>query len=310
MEKILFDHAFYIKLGEGGKYEKDCLQDNCLRLGYREVTHELCLAGRWDEAKKSLVSAYPEMDDPTAKNHIRQVRTFYEANETCIWITFIDEKLYWGHAKKEIRQLTDKSKVRPIVGKWSCKDTKGETLYEKKLSGKITKTKGYQGTICPIKDDAFAYLLRKINGDKIPEVEEAIDSKNNLELKIGKLLTHLQPYDFEILVELIFTRAGLQKISQTGGTQKGIDIRLSSPITGEEYFVQVKSKSDYSEYLKYKQISMDEGYSRFFFVVHTPKGDLSKKKISEQMEDLWLASDVAKLAIKYGLAEWIIDRTG
>ena len=55
---------------------------------------------------------------------------------------------------------------------------------------------------------------------------------------------------------------------------------------------------------------MDEGYARFFFVVHTPKDDLTKMKNSEKLDDLWIADDVAKLAVKYGLAEWIIYRMG
>ncbi len=301
MKQITFEQAFYIKLGEGGKDERECLDNNYLKIGYRKVPHELCLAGKWNEVQKSA-------------NHKRQIQTFYEANEACIWISFIYEKLYWCRADNEVKVLEDGSKTRAVVGKWSCNDINGNELSEKKLSGKITKTKGYRGTICPIKGDALTYLKNKINGKKSPELENAIDAKNDLESRISKLLTHLQPYDFEILVELIFTRAGLQKISQTGGTQKGIDIRLYSPITNETYFVQVKSKSDYAEYLNYKQ--MAEGYSRFFFVVHSPKEDLSERKKSEpeQEEDgrhqLLLAEDVAKLAVKYGLADWIIDKSG
>lgn len=51
-KKINPGSALYIKLGRGGKYEQECIEVNhILWLGYREVPHQLCLGGEWEEAK-------------------------------------------------------------------------------------------------------------------------------------------------------------------------------------------------------------------------------------------------------------------
>ena len=48
MTKIKANKVLFIKLGQGGEYETDCIEkDNTLRLGYREVDHQLCIGGQW-----------------------------------------------------------------------------------------------------------------------------------------------------------------------------------------------------------------------------------------------------------------------
>jgi hypothetical protein len=46
VEFIKPSSALYIKLGRGGKYEREAIERNHLRLGYREISHELCLQGK------------------------------------------------------------------------------------------------------------------------------------------------------------------------------------------------------------------------------------------------------------------------
>ena len=42
MNKIKANKVLFIKLGQGGEYEKECIEEkNILKLGYIEVDHEL-----------------------------------------------------------------------------------------------------------------------------------------------------------------------------------------------------------------------------------------------------------------------------
>ena len=50
MAEIDASNALYIKLGESGIWEADCIRDGTLRLGYRELPHEVCSQGRWEDA--------------------------------------------------------------------------------------------------------------------------------------------------------------------------------------------------------------------------------------------------------------------
>ena len=42
-------NALFIKLGEAGNLEKDCIEnENTIRLGFHNPHHEDCLKGNWD----------------------------------------------------------------------------------------------------------------------------------------------------------------------------------------------------------------------------------------------------------------------
>jgi len=306
MEKINSTSAYYIKLGKGGEFEKDCLKNNYLKLGYCQDDHELCLSGKWMEIIEQRELRTPEVKRG-AKNQVRQLRTFYEADEHTLWITFMNEKLYWCFAEKKIEKLPGNYKIRRLIGKWAHTDIFGNDLFENKLSGNLTRTKGYPQTICRI-NDAYDQLIKKINGEKNEVAEKANLNKADLETQIGCLIKSFPPKDFEILVELIFSRAGLQKISETGKTQKNIDILLVSPITNETFSVQVKSSANYRDYDGYRQKFDDSGYNRFFFVVHSPKKELEDKKLEHKLEDVWLTNELTKMVVKYGLVDWVIDK--
>ena len=72
--------------------------------------------------------------------------------------------------------------------------------------------------------------------------------------------------------------------------------------------VQVKSKASLAEFSSYQQQCGDmPDFARFYFVVHTPLDDLEKASTKGKFE-LWLPGQVAHLAVKYGLAEWIIGK--
>ena len=77
MKKIKTSKILYIKLGEHGCFERECITEtHTIRLDYREINHDNCLKGNWDNIfqyylKKTTAGA--------AKRHIEQIKKFYES---------------------------------------------------------------------------------------------------------------------------------------------------------------------------------------------------------------------------------------
>jgi hypothetical protein len=46
MEKIIPIGIQFIKLGEAGEWERQCLSDGTLRFGYHQTPNSLCVEGR------------------------------------------------------------------------------------------------------------------------------------------------------------------------------------------------------------------------------------------------------------------------
>jgi hypothetical protein len=305
--KINPSKALYIKLGSSGEWEPECIYKNqTLRLGYIEVDHDICLRGEWDEVAEQLKPIRSDVGAIT--RDVNQIRNFYEAEKDVLWVTFHANLLWWCFSMPEVTQLPNKTKVRPVIDKWSCTDVKGHNLQMDQLSGSLLSMQGFRGTICSVRE--FRYIVNKINGNMPKEVEEAQVSLLKLENKLEVIIQNLHWKDFEILIDLIFRQAGWQRVGPLGRTQKTLDLDLLSPITGDRYCVQVKSKACLVDFKKYQQEFEDmQGYSKFYFVVHSPSSDLEKITGHNDFE-LILPHKVARWAIKYGLTEWIIAKAG
>jgi hypothetical protein len=308
MEKIIANKVLFIKLGEGGKFEKDCIEKSqTLRLGYRDVNHNFCTERDWQKVHDYFTT---EENSKTfvATSHTNQIKQFYEEDEKTLWITFYANKLWWCFSKPEITQLSDKTKTRPVIGKWSDKDLNENVLLAGNISGKLLKTQGFRGTICSVPEEKYA--LAKINCEQIKEVLEVEKAMFDLKSKLTFLIQNLQWKDFETLVDLIFRQAGWQRISDLGKTQKTLDLELLSPVTGERAIVQIKAQSDLKEFLDYEErfVPMNNDYDKFFYVVHSAKNNLNNYEIETDTK-LYLVDKIAELTISAGLVEWIIKKT-
>lgn len=231
MSKIEPKTIRFIKLGAGGFWEKDCIEtSNTIRLGYEAGSeiHQECLNDQWDNCH-----AYWGKHSGTATNHVRQIKDFYQLDENTLWITFYGRKLYWAFCSSEVIEENDGSRTRKVIsnnGKWSCYDINGKhELLVDNLDGRITKVQAYRGTICSV--ELEEYLIRRINGEVIPEVEEAKEAFSNLINKVENLIKGLWWQDFELLTDLVFSKLGWQRYSVLGKTEKGIDLDLYSPST-------------------------------------------------------------------------------
>jgi hypothetical protein len=307
MNRIKADKVLFIKLGQGGKYETESIgNDQNLRLGYREVDHNLCINGKWDLVHKYFVEEQ-NATQGVATSHTNQIKQFYENDEKTLWLTFYNNKLWWAFAKADIKLLSDKTKTRPVIGNWSDKDINGELLLSGNLSGKLLKTQGFRGTICKVPEEKYA--LQKINNEQSKEVVEVEKSINELKEKLNILIRNLQWKDFETLIDLIFRQAGWQRISETGKTQKTLDLELLAPVTGERAIVQIKSQSDLKQFLSYQdKFATMTDYDKFFYVVHSAKENL-KEYENDSETILYFGDKIAELTINSGLLEWVIKRT-
>lgn len=307
MQNVITDNALFIKLGDKGRWERDCIENDYLQLGYHDLNHQACLESNTDEAKK----AYPENYDQGAlTRHIDQVFKFYHEPASTLWITFYSDRLWWCFADANIELQADGSKIRRTIGSWSDKDINGIPLHKGRLSGKLLSIQGFQGTICSVKEKN--YLLHKINGTNEPHVKEAEEALTKLEISLKPIIKNLHPKDLETLTDLIFRQSGWQRIGVAGEVEKDIDLDLISPITHERIAVQVKSKATANTYITYKNKFSDmSGFSKFYFVTHSPNitlNNLVSCNASDSEFIFWGVEELSRLSVRNGLVGWLIDR--
>ena len=267
----------YIKLGQGGGWEGECIKDGIIRYGFDTAKPErfgLCIAGRWNDLMKSFRAEHKTKG--TATNLTNQTRRFFEDDGSTLWITFEGERLYWGIVEPTPpKPHTDGDGVwRTIVGGWRSTDLNGEILTKDKLSGALTQLAAFRGTSCSV--DVSQILIRRINGQKTPEVETALRALNEMKTSVLGLIRLLGPQDFETLVDLVFSTSGWRRLGPVGKTQKTLDLDLMLPSTGDRAFVQVKAKTTSVELAAYvaKIDEIGPDY-RMFYVYHS--GDASTK---------------------------------
>ncbi len=307
MELVKAERALFIKLGEGGRWESSCLADGTMRFGYIEIPHEVCMARDWPEVRR-LAMAFSR-NKGVATFHATQVRQFYEADEAVLWITFHSDRLWWCFSGRDVARLAGNEKERRAIGGWKDCDVSGEPLLKGKLSGRLLAVQGYQGTICTVSD--LDYLLHKINGTVEPHVAVAQTAYENLQASLVPIIKKLHPKDLEILTDLVFRQSGWQRVGVSGGTEKDIDLDLISPVTGERVAVQVKSKATAAVWRAYREKYADmRGFSRFYFVTHSPDKELRKEAAAADDPDfvLWDVERLAAQAVRGGLTGWLLDK--
>lgn len=301
-KKIKPSEALFIKLGRSGSWEKECLEKGTLRFGYKETPFDAAMSGDWEAVRRVWLGF--RGDEGTATRDVVQIRRFFEAGEDTLWITFYGGLLWWCFAKPGVKQHKDgRGSYRETVSGWKNTDIHGVKLSTERLSGNLLKVQGFQGTICEVK--AFEYLKRKLNGEVLPEVEDAAEAENEMVRKIIPLMRLLTWQDFELLVDLVFANSGWRRVGHVGKTQKTVDIELLLPTTGERAFVQVKSsagKRDLGEYLS--RLKHAAAYDRMFFVWHS--GDVGE---SEESNVVLVGPDrLARMVFDAGLTSWLREK--
>ncbi|MCX7424913.1 MAG: hypothetical protein NTW96_04705 [Planctomycetia bacterium] len=268
MKEINPKAAFFIKLGSGGHWEQDCLQESqTIRLGFGDTDHAACLRHDWDKIRRDLLREGRTKGKAT--EIANEIRYFYESDENTLWVTFFGNRIWWAFADGKTTRLDDGSKIRAVAGQWHSTDIQGHPLTLDRISGRFQQVRRFQGTICSVD---LEYAKNKINGRVSESVSQAQKALHSLEQRLVPLIQSLTWKDFELFVDLIFTNAGWQRISVLGKTQKTLDLDLKAPVTGERVMVQVKSTADRDEYERYyKEFKQSQDFGEVVGVVKTEK---------------------------------------
>ena len=296
----------FIKLGKGGAWEKQCIEGSVpsVRFGFDNPHHADCLRRKW-----LIVEQYWRQHKPAAEatKIVNQIKDFYALGSDALWITFYKRKLYWCFADPTVTEITPGgSRVRNVIGSWSCASSAGDTLFSDSLSGRLTKIQGFRGTICKVQEQK--YLLDRLNGLVPRDVQRAASNLEGLKTSTAPLIQRLHWKDFELLVDLILSRAGWQRLSPLGKTEKSIDLECLLPVTGQRAFVQVKSSANLQELQSSiaKYHDMDQ-YQEMLFVVHTAEPDLKECAKAEEITFFGL-EEIASLVVDSGLTQWLIQK--
>lgn len=301
--------AFYIKLGEGGRWERLCFQDGTIRVGFYEVPAALVQSRNTEAIRQIYLDQ--GAGTGTATRYAGELQKFYAAGPETLWITFSGGKLYWAIATGTPEYLgADKvdfpqgSALRRTVSGWQSATLSGAPLHTKDLSGCLTKVAGYRGTICTLETWEFDYLVRRLQDQEPKEVTQAKEARRQI-LGTCEALIKLLRADFELLVDLVFTQSGWRRIGSLGGTQKTADIELIQPMTGERAIVQVKSTTSAKEFAEYEEAFAGMAANRYFYVWHTCKG-----KLTPTLPNLTMIGPetLAEHVLNAGLFDWLVQK--
>ena len=295
----------YIKLGEGGRWESLCLKDGTIRFGFgsgHKDRFSMSSEGRWEELTASFLREGKTKG--TATRFTNETKLFFEDAGDTLWITFIGETLFWGMLSPEPakREPHGDSVTRQLDGGWKSTDANGEPLTKDRLSGALGKLAAYRGTSCKV--DVDQYAIRRINGEKIPEVETALATLKDMKIAVLGLMRLLGDRDFEMLVDLVFSTSGWQRQGAIGRTQKTLDLDLLLPITDQRAFVQVKSKTNSKQLAEYvARIDGAGPYDRMFYVYHSGNAQTDDDRVT--VIDPF---KLAELVLDAGLTSWLIRK--
>lgn len=309
-ETIGASSARYIRLGSAGEFAKACIHSGVLGLAFPQIPHDLCEARDWDAVQRAFLSLGKSAQKATA--HTNELRAFYELDETTLWITFADGRLWWAFAQLGVTWTGAEEgglpRRRSVVGAWRSTDVADAELRIKGLSTRLTSVRGYQGTICGVRE--YDYLMRRINAEADPLIAEAEAMLRSTQSLATRLIQGLHEREFELLIDLILASSGWRRVSVLGESEKDVDLLVEQAATNERAFVQVKSRATAQVFDEYvTRFNTYGDVNRLIFACHSPAASLvNRARVPMPPHDIWLTETIAEKAITSGLFGWLIDR--
>lgn len=298
----------YIKLGRAGGWERECIEGGIVRFGTaseRPAVYTAALTGRWADVTAELLEE--GRDQSTATRFTNETRHFFARDPSTLWITFYMQTMWWAFLEDGPPQLSadGHGTFRRVVGSWRSTDVAGKPLTIDRLAGSLTKTAAYRGTSFELGKSTSAYVVRRINGEQSPEVKRGMAALKALRASAGELIALLEPRDFELLVDLVFTSSGWRRLGTVGATQKTLDLDVFLPSTRERAFIQVKSATSNEELATYLSgLNEASPYQRMFFVYHTGTvSDPGDPRVVVIGPD-----QLSELVVDAGLVDWVIGK--
>jgi hypothetical protein len=159
----------YIKLGRGGQWTDQALDQGIIPFGYPKIEHPVCMKGDWALARQQL--AQMGRRSGGVSNGLRELREFYELPNDALWVTCARGHFWWAFADGGVVEIEPPlpggpTRYRSTRAGWSNTDLNGEPLTVRSLSSALTSTANYQMTICSVKQ--AKYLLARIRGEVDP----------------------------------------------------------------------------------------------------------------------------------------------
>lgn len=232
-----------------------------------------------------------------------------------VFITFHKGLLHWCNLDDSPVEEDLTSKFRKTKNGWSCKSLNDSTkaLSSNDISGRISKTQAFQGTLCRYKDtekdNEVEIINRIINGSQNPNVEKIKKFKYEISKLTIELLQHLHWKDCEILSDLIFIQSGWRRVSMQGGSMEFTDMEYFDPINNEKYAVQIKSGASKKDFEKYEKDFSNRGFRKLFFVVFNPDISLANLKTERSEVEILSGDKLAALIFDLGLLEWVLKKS-
>jgi hypothetical protein len=304
MDPITCKNAYYVKLGEKGKWEKSSIEENIIRIGWRKQTLQDINSGEWQTIKIELQNQ--NKHKATATRDLTALQQICRSTSEDIWITFHKNQLWWCKVCGPEIFSDEISKFRKVE-KWHCHDVCGRSLFAAQIPGRLAKFVGFRGTVCKVRE--VNELVRLINCQSSPEYAAIFNAKESLNEHVMAGLKRLHWKDFETLADLLFSSAGWKRVSILGQAMKYSDIELEDPINKEMYQVQVKSKATLQDFQTYSGKFASDKYRKLFFVVHTPDSKLAEVvPDSASPIQLVLPNRLAEMVIEQGILGWLMDK--
>ena len=223
--------------------------------------------------------------------------------------------MWWTKIKCNSIKQDDISKYFETLIPWSDKSINGRLFELNSISGRLTKLQGFMGTVCSVGNTfrEFDYLKNIINGNETKEYLELAVAKEQLKNLLIPAIKNLTPYDFEILIDLIFRGIGWKRTSVVGAQMKNLDLVLEEPFSHKLHAVQIKSKSNLPQLKKYIEsfkTSYSDVFESFFYFLHTPDEGIENfaKENSEENIRIVLVEKIADYTIDYGLINWVMEK--
>lgn len=318
--KFAFSKVWFIKLGKRGSgTDEYCINNGFLYIGFSsndptffEVARRRDW-GRYAELLRKYEESRPISDRAQISNATKaanQVKAVFEADESTLWITFYGGYLWHGSIRNGASPSQDERHrgcLFPLVSGWKNCDAKGNLLKIENLAGSLTKVQGYRSTCCQLKSPRVEYLERRLNGN-FPKYINEIDVARSMMVKaVGDAIRTLQPKDFELLVEILFSRS-LRRIGRAGGSLNFVDITFEDPIYPDRRIaVQVKSATSSEEVEQYLSEADVDSYSQFYIVYHTLYREL--RGFESDRLTLIDCNRLSNLVVDSGLTHWLKEKT-
>ena len=341
--------ACHIKLGKGNNLAGDCINSSRIYIGYHtgpRVLELLIAEDPWPKIRefiKEKDKGRSAQASLTAAEN--QMRSVLDDDGLTLWFTFHETKLYWTFIDaSQPAGIWEDEKGIGAGGQrrslpWQCTNLKGEAkdLHAASVTTRISQVQGYQRTVRVYENqedgDGFnpvRYLQNLILGNRQPETATADKAFEDLLKSCEPLIQRLTDKEFENFVDLLFVADGWIRETEVGGRMKWIDGEYVHATTGLRAKVQVKSSVSAETIFQAELNHAAAPGVLVYWAYHTADGDVAgtlankwgnprdyggikRFQVGDHSAEKQVVvlgcEDLARLAMRRGLVDWLIRKT-